>query len=175
MRRSRKFLKWLLSPERDLWAGIERAIQYKQQQAAKQTILSLPTAWAASVVTAILVTWLILSPEQENQVLVKQTSTVNSNPLDTSIKQHDKLVTLMQDGFHQQRQAMLVSFDQPKVEQLPHEMQQQLQQLALARELIINALLVNDINIDLFNLLDFTQQQGLNLLQLLYSPQLQNI
>ncbi len=164
-----------LKPERDLWAGIERATQHKKQQVAEQGKVFAPTAWAASIVTAVLVTWFTLSPNETNDVIVKQPNTAKSSPSGTPIIESDKLVTFMQDNFQQQRKAMLVNFGQPKLEQLPDEMQQQFQQLALARKSIKKALLADENNIDLLNLLDFTQQQELNLLQQLYSPQLQSI
>ena len=61
-----------LTPERDLWVGIEKAIGHQSQQ--NETVTStkkvMPMAWAASVVAAILLTWLSFSPEQTKQTLV---------------------------------------------------------------------------------------------------------
>ena len=57
-----------MTPERDLWLGIERAIQDKQQSSivpnGAKKIISM--AWAASVVAAVLVTWLSISPSPQN-------------------------------------------------------------------------------------------------------------
>lgn len=159
-----------LSPQRDLWAGIERAIQDKPQQLAErepadasQKVPFIPVAWAASIVAAVLVTWLSLSPsvEQSKALIVNN----NDVPLSTEPFANDQLVTIIQDDFSQQKQAMLVSFGQPDLKQLPAKMQVQLAQLAQARLTIEKALQSDNNNVDLLNLLRFTQQQELNLLQ----------
>jgi hypothetical protein len=74
----------------------------------------------------------------------------------------------MQKNFQQQKSAMLVSFGQPNLAQLPEAMKQELQQLEAARKSIRQALLKDENNVDLLNLLDFTQQQELKLLTQLY-------
>jgi len=160
-----------LSPQRDLWAGIERAIQDKPQHlvAGKSASNSkkahlVPVAWAASIVAAVLVTWLSFSPSVEQKKML----TVNNNdakPLSIEPLVNDPLVAMIQDDFSQQKQAMLVSFGQPDLKQLPAKMQVQLAQLAQARLTIEKALQSDKNNIDLLNLLRFTQQQELNLLQ----------
>lgn len=146
-------------PERDLWLGIERAIQGKQQSdiVSNSPKKILPMAWAASVVAAVLVTWLSFSPSPQ----ISQPS-VN-------------LVAEMRQNFNQQKQAMLVNFGQPQISQLPKEMQEQLAQLASARQSIETALLSDVNNSDLLNLLRWTQKQELELIKQLYSPQWQSI
>lgn len=50
-----------MSPERDLWVGIEKAIEHQSQQstvAPTKSSFKTPVAWAASVVAAVLLTWL---------------------------------------------------------------------------------------------------------------------
>jgi len=74
----------------------------------------------------------------------------------------------MQESFKQQKQAMLVSYGQPDMTNLPVKMQTQLVELAQARKTIKQALVNDENNVDLLNLLRFTQQQELNLLQQLY-------
>lgn len=145
-----------ISPDRDLWQGIERAIQNNSQQASngvsKKPFMTL--AWAASIVAAVLLTWGTIVPQND---------------------QTPDLVNILQDNFEQQKQTMLVSFGKPDVTKLPVEMQEQLAKLASARESIKKALVDDPNNGDLLNLLDWTQQQELELLEQLYSPQWQSI
>ena len=74
----------------------------------------------------------------------------------------------MDENFQQQKQAMLVSFGNPDLAKLSVNMQNQLSQLAQARKAIESALANDENNADLLNLLRFTQQQELSLLQQLY-------
>ena len=67
-----------------------------------------------------------------------------------------------------QKQAMLVSYGQPDMTHLSVKMQNQLIALAQARKAIEKALANDENNADLLNLLRFTQQQELSLLQQLY-------
>jgi hypothetical protein len=75
---------------------------------------------------------------------------------------------MMQQSFNQQKVSLRNSYGNPKVELLPIAMQTELSQLAKARVAINNALENDENNVDLLNLLDFTQQQELKLLQQLY-------
>lgn len=160
-----------ITPDRDLWAGIEKATQHKKQITEQQNKAFVPGVWAASLMAAVLVTWLTLTPNEAEHQLVQQDAAVFGQ-----VKQEQvELVTVMQNNFLQQKQAMLVSFGQPDMSQLPAEMQVQLEQLAAARKSIRKALESDANNMDLLNLLDFTQQQELRLIQQLYRPQLQSI
>ena len=123
----------------------------------------VPMAWAASIIAAVLVAWVSFAP----------TTSQLSTPLTAGNEQNVKvenapLVKSMQDSFQQQKQAMLVSYGTPDMTNLPTKMQQQLVELAQARKAIEKALLNDVNNVDLLNLLRFTQQQELNLLQQLY-------
>ncbi len=144
-----------ITPERDLWSGIERAIQHAPQQNKNKTKM-MPVAWAASVIAAVLVTWLTFTPT------VNEPGKVDA-------------LTVMTQTFEQQKSTMLVSFGQPKITELPKDMQEQLQQLAGARKSIENALRDDPNNIELVNLLRWTQLQELNLLEQLYTPKWQSI
>lgn len=148
-----------ISPERDLWSGIELAIQTKSQNnnTHNSTKKVVPMAWAASVIVAVLLTWLTLEPQQ----IISDSSLT--------------LVKSLQKNFEQQKQGLLVSFGQPNLTELPKDMQQQLTQLASARLTIETALLDDPSNSDLLNLLHWTQKQELNLLEQLYSPKWQTI
>ncbi len=153
-----------MKPERDLWSGIERAIQNKSQEGSlehKKTNV-VPMAWAASIIAAVLVAWISFAPTTSK--LSMPLTAANDNPKPSSAL----LVTSMQESFQQQKQAMLVSYGTPDMTNLPTKMQEQLIELAQARKAIEKAL-ANDVNnADLLNLLRFTQQQELNLLQKLY-------
>ena len=151
-----------MSPKRDLWAGIEKAIAVTpqlpadQKQITKQTQL-VPMAWAASVVAAVLLTWFSFSPQ------------INTTPSNVN------LASVMKKDFEQQKQLMLTSFGQPELQQLSKEMQQQLEELSSARGAIDKALENDPNNSELLNLLRWTQKQELELIQQLYSPQWQTI
>jgi len=147
-----------MTPDRDLWTGIDKAIngQARKSVNLNQGNKVIPMAWAASVVAAVLVTWLSFSPQQAT------TPKLN-------------LLTVMQQDFTEQKQAMLVSYGQPKISQLPQEMQDQLSELASARQAIEKALLDDGNNSDLLNLLRWTQKQELDLIKQLYSPKWQSI
>jgi hypothetical protein len=152
-------------PERDLWPGIERAISHKNQQLTtdKQKNVFVPSAWAASIAMVILMSWFTFSPainEKYAAVLVKMQ--------EESLVTQGQLVDFMQKNFQKQKQTLLVSYGQPTVDKLPPAMKKELSQLADARASIRKALLTDENNADLLNLLDFTQQQELKLLQQLY-------
>ena len=116
----------------------------------------LPMAWAASLVAAVLLTWVSFSPQQQD------------------LQAELSLVATMQNNFAQQKQTMLASFGQPELAKLPKAMQEQLSQLA-SRDAIQVALAADANNVDLVNLLRWTQQQELALLEQLYSPKWQSI
>lgn len=153
-----------MTPQRDLWSGIERAIVNKGQDKHPHRIsapllankMKIPLAWAASVVAAVLLTWVNLAPEQS------QLASLN-------------LVASMQQDFELQKKTMLVSFGQPEIAKLPLAMQTQLNQLAAARASIEKALVDDPNNTDLLSLLRWTQEQELDLIEQLYSPQWQSI
>ena len=154
-----------MTPERDLWSGIERAINHKNQELTinKQRKLLMPSAWAASIALVILMSWVTFSPsinEGSAPVLVE---TQEKNGVTQG-----QLVNFMQQNFKKQKQTLLASYGQPTVDKLPAAMQQELTQLSDARASIRKALLTDENNADLINLLDFTQQQELKLLQQLY-------
>jgi hypothetical protein len=158
-----------MTPHRDLWAGIERAIQTKQQDKPSFNLpkkkVFIPTAWAASLVAAVLVTWVSFSPQ------------LSDKPVNIAQQDHSpqNLVTAMQENFKQTKQTMLVSFGQPKVSELPKEIQEELIKLSSAQATIEKALTEDPSNNDLLNLLRWTQKQELDLLTQLYSPKWQSI
>ena len=154
-----------MTPERDLWSGIERAINHKNQELTinKQRKLLMPSAWAASIALVILMSWVTFSPSinEESAPMLVKTQEKNSVT-------QGQLVNFMQQNFKKQKQTLLASYGQPTVDKLPAAMQQELTQLSDARASIRKALLTDENNADLLNLLDFTQQQELKLLQQLY-------
>lgn len=154
-----------MQPQRDLWSGIERAIQDKSQKSTtinkKNNIVSM--AWAASFVVAVLVAWISFAP-----TTLELSTPLIANNKDNLQPAAGQLVSSMQASFQQQKQVMLVSYGQPDMTKLPVKMQTQLIELAQARKTIEKALVNDENNVDLLNLLRFTQQQELNLLQQLY-------
>ncbi len=146
-----------ISPNRDLWQGVERAIQNKPQVNAthEQSKKVFPMAWAASIVAAVLLTWNVFAPQTTDSPVA--------------------LVTHMQQSFEAQKQAMLISYGQPNLTELPESLQKQLEELASARKAIETALKDDPTNSDLLNLFRWTQEQELELLTKLYSPQWQTI
>ena len=152
-----------LTPNRDLWPGIEKALtkqvidQQEQQSEAKAWSLKQVMPIAASFfVAAILLS--VLLPSQQNNV-----------------SEHTQLVQSIESNFSQQKQAMLVSFGQPDLAKLPVDMQNQLKQLSNAQKSLIKAIEADPNNVELLDLLRWTQTQELTLLEQLYSPQWQTI
>jgi hypothetical protein len=154
-----------MQPERDLWPGIERAINHKEQHITvdKPSNVFVPSAWAASVLVVILASWFTFAPPQND---LNSPTLVDTNQEKGVIQ--GELVDFMQKNFQQQKQTLLVSYGQPTLDKLPPAMQKELKQLSDARASIRKALLTDENNADLLNLLDFTQQQELKLLQQLY-------
>ncbi|WP_246129042.1 hypothetical protein [Colwellia demingiae] len=154
-----------MTPERDLWSGIERAINHKSQEISvdKQRNVFMPSAWAASIALVMLMSWFTFSPSTNEESAPELVKKQEKN----SVTQ-GQLVNFMQQNFKQQKQTLLASYGQPTFDKLPEAMQQELTQLSDARASIRKALLTDENNADLLNLLDFTQQQELKLLQQLY-------
>ncbi|MGB1199284.1 MAG: hypothetical protein ACPG46_09555 [Thalassotalea sp.] len=148
-----------MSPEKDLWVGVERAIANKEQHSASPTTAKrhIHLAWAASFVAAILLTWGLTMPSQQ----------VQQTPID--------LALMMEENFNTNKQLILASYGQTQGQTLSADMQKQLNELSSARATINNALKADPNNSDLLNLLRWTQQQELDLLQQIYSPQWQTI
>ncbi len=150
-----------IQPERDLWAGIEHAIEHKSQQSATNSSVSGKTkyshyAWAASVVAAVLLTWNLNSP------MLEPTSQLAA-------------VDVIQQQYTEQKNTMLVSFGKPDLSKLPEKMQTQFSELQAARTSLLEALKDDPDNANLLNLLQWTQSQELSLLEQLYSPKWQTI
>ena len=149
-----------ISPERDLWVGIEKAIEHQSQQstvAPEKSAFKTPVAWAASMVAAVLLTWL------GSDIYAPSTAT----PQTIAVQMHHQ--------FEQQKNMMLTSFGHPNLKELPVSMQVELQQLDKARTSIEKALTDDENNSDLIDLLHWTQQQELKLIERLYRPLWQTI
>ncbi|TLU64295.1 anti-sigma factor [Thalassotalea litorea] len=154
-----------IQPQRDLWQGIERAIEIKSQvqpasepRASNGNIVRAnfqPLAWAASIVLAVILTFNYQSrPEQAPQLTA---------------------VEMIEQQYLQEKQNMLVSFGKPNLDTLPDDIRQQFDEIQSARESLLTALEDDPQNADLLNLLKWTQKQELNLLEQLYSPKWQTI
>lgn len=150
-----------IKPERDLWAGIERAIEHQQHTqtdsgTGTKRATFTPYAWAASVVLAVVMTWSLNMPSP--------TAPVQLTALD-----------VLQQQYMQEKDTMLVSFGKPDIKKLPEAIQKQFAELQSARKSLLTALDDDPDNADLLNLLKWTQSQELSLLEQLYSPKWQTI
>lgn len=148
-----------VKPERDLWAGIERAIEHQQHaelDTSTKRATFTPYAWAASVVLAVVMTWTLNTPSP------------------TAPAQFTALEVLQQQ-YMQEKDTMLVSFGKPDIKKLPEKIQKQFTELQSARKSLLTALADDPDNADLLNLLKWTQSQELSLLEQLYSPKWQTI
>lgn len=147
-----------MTPERDLWQGVEHAIEHLHYDRSDKKLSNMVRfSWAASVIAAVLISWITFGPQQ------------------AKIREEYNLVASMQQSFEQQKQSLLVSFSAEMVNPLPQEMLAQLAELASARETIKKALTEDPNNSDLINLLHWTQQQELDLIEQLYRPTWQSI
>ncbi|TRX53423.1 hypothetical protein [Thalassomonas sp. M1454] len=145
-----------IKPSRDLWPGIELAIEHQQQESSPKKAAFAPYAWAASVMAAVLLTWMVNKPMQEQ-------------PLQLTA------VEVIQQQYVEEKNTMLVSFGKPDISKLPAKIQKQFTELQSARESLLKALEDDPENPDLLNLLQWTQNQELSLLEQLYSPKWQTI
>jgi hypothetical protein len=147
-----------ITPERDLWQGIEFAIERTEQQ-SQQSGYRQPLAWAASVLLAVLVGWGGWQLAPQKSVIAPANTLVASLAVD----------------FSSQRQAMLVSLGQPDLNALDPKIKAQFDEFTKARQALHKALADDPQNTDLLNLLSWLQQQELALLEQLYRPQWQTI
>lgn len=145
-----------IQPSRDLWAGIELAIEHQDQSTEPKKATFAPYAWAASVMAAVLLTWMVNKPMQNQQVQLTA-------------------VEVIKQQYQTEKNTMLVSFGKPDISKLPEKMQKQFTELQSARESLLKALEDDPENPDLLNLLKWTQSQELSLLEQLYSPKWQTI
>lgn len=145
-----------MDPKRDLWLGIEKAIAAQPQREsieAKKKIV--PLAWAASVCAAVLLSWVTLTPPNSvNEV---------------------NLLSVMQQDFKDQKQLMLTAYGKSDTSEVSEEIRKQLTELSSARDAIYKALENDPNNSELINLLRWTQNQELALIEQIYSPQWQTI
>jgi len=145
-----------IEPQRDLWLGIEKAINHPSVPNSNRRNSYQPTlTWAAAIILAIFSSWYVWSP----------------NPTAST----PSIAQIMRQTFEQQKQGLLTSYGQANTQLLPNLMQQQLKELESAQHTILNALKTQPQNADLLNLLRFTQQQELKLLAQLYQPTWQKI
>ena len=158
-----------MSPQRDLWAGIERAINKpavnNKIKVTKLTQFKAPLAWAASVIVAVLLSTQLSSWQlNQNKTQTAQTQQITFDA-----------VGFIQQNFAQQKRSLLVSYGSPSIKKLPANMQQELQLLENAQQEISQALAKDSSNQHLLNLLQWTQQQELKLIEQLYRPKWQSI
>jgi hypothetical protein len=167
-----------ITPERDLWRGIELAIAGVEPSASKEpsatensqkvskskSSAKIHLAWAASLLISLGGGW--YGMQEFNLQSVEQKYTQAQLPAPAL-----SLVST----FNQQRQQLLVSLGQPDLTGLSQQMQTQFDELNSAKQTLYKALADDPDNGDLLNLLTWLQQQELALLEQLYRPQWQTI
>ena len=157
-----------MTPSRDLWSGIEKAINQPQSNNKTSSFAQFfsqtktPLAWAASVLVAVLIS------TQLNQHSTKSVALTTQNTPFNAVK-------FMQTNFQQQKQSLLISYQQSSTKNLPIATQKELQILEKAQQSIYSALKNDANNQALLNLLQYTQQQELKLLEQVYRPHWQSI
>lgn len=135
-----------VKPGRDLWAGIDHAIE--QQQSNSRSKLTKLSAVAASVAVIGLSAWLSFNIEM-----------TPSNPTSGENLQY---VSLMTESFKEQKQALLVKYQDTQ----PHtdNWRVQLQELDEAAIAIKKVLDTDPTNAQLIKMLQHTYQQQLDLI-----------
>lgn len=158
-RRQVQQLPHQINPRRDLWAGIDHAIEH--QQPMKTVHRGRWMAIAASVTVGLLVGWLsftgpvsVNKPSPQSMALLART---------------------LSTDFNAQRQQMLVSYGQTDYSALPQDIQAQLLVLDAGIAAIVAALETDPDNVEFLTLLDFMQQQVLSLLEGVNRPSWQII
>lgn len=139
-------------PQRDLWSGIDYALQQEQQAKPKATVKYMATAAAVAMVTSLV--WL------NTQAPVQQI-------------QGNDLVQLLSEQHQQQKQQLLVSFEQQPA--LTDNWQQQLQELDDAAEAIKKALQQDENNLALLKMLQQVHQQQIDLIERVHAPKWRKI
>lgn len=134
-----------LAPSRDLWSGIEKAINQPDQQRQNKT----PWLVAASVVMAVTVGW--YSNQQADF-------------------EQDSLVESIEANFAMQKQAVALQYT--NVKPISPEAAAE---FAKARETILAALAEDPSNPALLEILKYTQQRELELMHQINRPQWQQI
>ncbi|WP_299977563.1 tetratricopeptide repeat protein [uncultured Pseudoteredinibacter sp.] len=145
-----------ISPKRDLWPGIEKAINQEQQKSPKGLSINSKIAFssAASVLAAVL---LIKGPD----LLPSQEPTIDSG------------IAALVNTYEQEKQQMLVRYQGQ--EAIVSNWQQQLNDLEEAAKSLRNALEDDPDNAVLIHMLGNVYQQQLDLINKVHTPKWQQI
>ncbi len=135
-----------LAPERDLWAGIDHAIE--RQQSSQRFNFTKLTAVAAGVMVIGLTSWLTFK-----NVDLPSVRTTGQNL---------QYVNWMTESFEQQKQTLLVKYEDTPA--MTDNWQEQLKQLDDAAKAIKKALAQDPSNAQLIKMLQQTYQQQLDLI-----------
>lgn len=138
-----------IAPTRDLWPGIDHAINYKSNTYA----VPKPLAIAASIL-------LVVS-------LAFSAGLYFNRPLDNS-RDASALIALLQSEHERNKQALLVEYENQTA--LAPDWEGQMQQLEQAEQAIYEALREDPDNIELLKILRQVQTKQIELIESVYAP-----
>lgn len=148
-----------MTPERDLWQGIERAITSQQLEPEHKKPVKVHLALAASVLLSIVLSWKLLYQPNIQPIEIAELT----------------IAEQLEQDFQQQKRLVLTSFGQQDLTSVPADMKVQLDELAAAQNSIKKALESDPNNIELVKLLRWAQSQELALIEAAYAPKWQQI
>ena len=148
-----------MTPERDLWQGIERAITSQQLELEHKKPVKVHLALAASVLLSVVLSWKLLYQPNIQPIEIAELT----------------IAEQLEQDFQQQKRLVLTSFGQQDLTSVPADMKVQLDELAAAQNSIKKALESDPNNIELVKLLRWAQSQELALIEAAYAPKWQQI
>lgn len=150
-----------IQPSRDLWAGIDHAIENRSQKQAKQKWQKL-TAVAAGFAIFGWLSWLTVNVGNS-----AFEPAINSGSDHSIAQQKDEALSFvdsMSESYEAQKQALLVQYDGQQ--SMVKDWQVQLEELDKAADAIKKALLADPSNAQLIKMLQQTYQQQLDLINM---------
>lgn len=144
-----------ISPNKDLWRGIEASISRSQVNVTIGRRNRWMTWLSATAATVLVMTGVMLSAMHQNNAAIP-----NHHGID--------LLTMLTQQHQQQRQVLLTSFSDAGYQQSANELENELQQLRDAATKITAQLRLEPDNAELWQFLQWIHQQELDLLRTMY-------